>query len=129
MAWVDLVALLAIIQLVVFGVLVGRARGLYGIAAPATSGHPVFERYFRVQMNTIETLLVFLPALFIAAKYWLPGYVALVGAVYLVGRIVYLRAYVRDPKSRSLGFSLSMLPTLALVLAGLVGAVRALLRG
>lgn len=129
MAWVDIIALLAILQLVVFGVLVGRARGRYGIAAPATSGHPVFERYFRVQMNTIETLLVFLPALWISAKYWPPGYVALVGAVYLVGRIVYLKAYVRDPKSRSLGFSLSMLPTLALVLAALVGAVRALLRG
>ena len=129
MAWVDLVALLSIIQLVVFGVLVGRARGQYGIAAPATSGHPVFERYFRVQMNTIETLLVFLPALWIAAKYWPPRYVALVGAVYLVGRVVYLKAYVREPKSRSLGFSLSMLPALALVLAALVGTLRALFRG
>ena len=129
MAWVDLVALLSIIQLVVFGVLVGRARGQYGIAAPATSGHPVFERYFRVHMNTIETLLVFLPALWIAARYWPPRYVALVGAVYLVGRVVYLKAYVREPKSRSLGFSLSMLPTLALVLAALVGALRALVRG
>ena len=129
MAWVDLVALLSIIQLVVFGILVGRARSQYGIAAPATSGHPVFERYFRVQMNTIETLLVFLPALWIAAKYWPPRYVALVGAVYLVGRVVYLKAYVREPKSRSLGFSLSMLPTLALVIAALVGALRALLRG
>lgn len=129
MAWVDLVALLSIIQLVVFGVLVGRARGQYGIAAPATSGHPVFERYFRVHMNTIETLLVFLPALWIAARYWPPRYVALVGAVYLVGRVVYLKAYVREPKSRSLGFSLSMLPTLALVLAALVGTLRALFRG
>jgi uncharacterized MAPEG superfamily protein len=72
---------------------------------------------------------VFLPALWIAAKYWPPAYVALVGAVYLVGRVVYLRAYVRDPRSRSLGFSLSMLPTLALVLAALVGAVRVLLKG
>jgi glutathione S-transferase len=44
MLWVDIVGLLAVIQLVVFGVLVGRARGTYGIAAPATTGHPVFER-------------------------------------------------------------------------------------
>ena len=129
MAWVDIVALLAILQLVVFGVLVARARGLYGVAAPATSGHPVFERYFRVQMNTVETLLAFLPALWIAARYWPPVYAALVGAVYLVGRVLYLRSYVRDPKSRTLGFSLSMLPILALVLAALVGALRALLKG
>lgn len=129
MAWVDIVALLAVVQLVVFGVLVGRARGLYGIAAPATSGHPVFERYFRVQMNTVETLIVFLPALLIAAKYWPPRYMALVGAVYLVGRVLYLKSYVREPQSRSLGFSLSMLPTLALVIAALAGALRALFKG
>ena len=113
----------------IFGVLVGWARGRYGIAAPATGGHPVFERYFRVQMNTVETLLVFLPALWIAARYWPPVYVALVGAVYLVGRVLYLKAYVREPKSRSLGFTLSMLPTLALVIAALAGALRALVKG
>jgi glutathione S-transferase len=126
MIWVDIVTLLAAVQLVVFGVLVGRARGQYGIAAPATTGHPVFERYYRVQMNTVESLLVFFPALWIAAKYWSPPYAAILGAVYLVGRFIYLNAYVKDPKQRSVGFALTMLPTLALVLAGLVGAIHAL---
>ena len=129
MAWIDLVAVLAVIQLIVFGILVGRARGKYGVAAPATTGHPIFERYYRVQMNTIEVLVVFLPALWLAAKYWSPKYAALLGAVYLVGRLIYLRAYVSDPKTRTLGFSMSMLPTLALVVAGLIGAVRALIAG
>src|SRR5882757_3533889 len=59
MAWVDTVGLLAVVQLFVFGVMVGRARGKYGVAAPATAGHPIFERYYRVQMNTVESLLVF----------------------------------------------------------------------
>ena len=126
MIWVDIVTLLAAVQLVVFGVLVGRARGQYGIAAPATTGHPVFERYYRVQMNTVESLLVFFPALWIAAKYWSPLYAAILGAVYLVGRFIYLSAYVKDPKKRSVGFALTMLPTLALVLAGLIGAIHAL---
>ena len=126
MIWVDIVTLLAAVQLVVFGVLVGRARGQYGIAAPATTGHPVFERYYRVQMNTVESLLVFFPALWIAAKYWSPPYAAILGAVYLVGRFIYLTAYVKDPKKRSAGFALTMLPTLALVVAGLIGAVHAL---
>ena len=129
MAWVDLVALLAVIQLIVFGILVGRARGKYGVAAPATAGHPIFERYYRVQMNTIEVLVAFLPALWLAAKYWSPKYAAILGVVYLVGRLIYLRAYVGDPKTRALGFSMSMLPTLALVVAGLIGAVRALIAG
>lgn len=129
MVWVDIVGLLAVLQLVLFGVLVGRARGQYGVAAPATTGHPVFERYYRVQMNTVESLLVFLPGLWLAGKYWSPGYSAVLGVVYLVGRFLYLNAYVKDPKTRSVGFSLTMLPALALVVAALVGALRALSKG
>ena len=129
MVWVDIVGLLAVIQLLVFGVLVGRARGKYGVSAPATAGHPMFERYYRVQMNTVELLLAFLPGLWLAAKYWSPRYAAMLGAIYLVGRLVYLNGYVKDPKARSLGFSLSILPTLALLVAALVGAIRALSKG
>ena len=126
MVWVDIVGLLAVLQLLVFGVLVGRARSAYGVHAPATSGHPVFERYFRVQMNTLETLIVFLPALWLAAKYWSPLWAAVLGAIYLVGRIIYLLGYVRDPAKRRAGYGLSTLPVLILVFAALVGAVRAL---
>ena len=129
MVWVDIVGLLAVLQLMLFITLVGRARGLYGVPAPATTGHPVFERYFRVQMNTIECLLVLLPGLWLAAKYWPPKYVAIVGAIYLVGRMLYLRSYVRDPATRSAGYSLSAGPASVLVIAALVGAVRALLQG
>ena len=129
MAWVDIVGLLSVVQLIVFGVLVGRARGRYGVAAPATSGHPVFERYYRVQMNTVESLIVFLPALWLAARYWSPKYAAILGVIYLAGRMLYLFAYVSDPKKRSLGYSLSMAPTMALVIAALVGAIRAALQG
>jgi glutathione S-transferase len=129
MAWVDLVGLAAIVQFIVFGVLVGRARRDYSVAAPATSGHPMFERYFRVQMNTLETLIAFLPGLWLAAEYWRPRYVAAIGAVYLVGRVIYIRAYLREPKARSVGFTLSMLPTAVLLLIALVGAIRSLLAG
>ena len=128
MAWVEIVTLLALIELIVFGVLVSRARGTYGVAAPATTGNPIFERYYRVQANTIETLMVFLPALWIAASYWSARYVALIGVVYLIGRILYLVDYVRDPKRRGTGYLLSMLPALVLIIAGLVGAIKALLR-
>lgn len=127
MAWIDLVAVLALLQFVGFGVLVGGARGKYGVKAPAVSGHEMFERVYRVQMNTLEQLVVFLPALYLAAKYWPPALVAGVGAVYLVGRVIYWRSYVNDPKSRGLGFGLTALPTLALLGATLVGLVMALL--
>ena len=121
---VDLVALLAVTQLVFFSVLVGRARGRYGIKAPAVSGHEGFERAYRVQMNTLELMVAFLPALFIAAKYWPQAWVAAVGAVYLLGRILYWRSYVTSPASRGPGFVLSMFPILALVIGGLAGALR-----
>ena len=128
MAWVEIVTLLALIELIVFGVLVSRARGTYGVAAPATTGNPIFERYYRVQANTIETLMVFLPALWIASRYWSPRYVALIGAVYLIARILYLFNYVRDPKRRGAGYVLSMLPAIVLIITGLLGAIEALLR-
>jgi len=127
MAWVDIVGIAALLQLIAFIMLVGRARGNYAVAAPATSGHPLFERYYRVQMNTVETLIAFLPGLWLAAKYWPPHYVAAVGAVYLLGRVMYLRGYVRNPKDRHVGYILSSAPTMVLLLAALIGAIRSLI--
>lgn len=127
MKWVHLVAALALLQFVGFGVLVGRARIRHGVQAPATSGHELFDRAFRVHMNTLEQLVVFLPALFIAAHYWRPEAMAGLGLLYLLGRQLYQRQYMADPARRSLGFALGMLPTLALVLAALAGVVRELL--
>lgn len=124
MNYMDLVALLAIAQFVFFGVLVGRARGKYGIKAPAVSGHDMFERAYRVHMNTLECLVAFLPALYIAAKYWPQAYVAGVGAVYLVGRLVYWRSYIKAPNTRALGFALTMMPVLALMLGALAAMLR-----
>ena len=127
MAWVDIVGIVALLQLIAFSVLVGRARRDYALPAPATSGHPLFERYYRVQMNTVETLIAFLPGLWLAAKYWPPHYVAAVGVVYLFGRVVYLRGFVRDPKDRHMGYLLSSAPTMLLLVAALIGAVRSLI--
>ena len=127
MHYVELVALLALLQFLVFIVLVGRARGRYGIKAPACSGHEIFDRYFRVQQNTQESLLMFLPALWIAAAYWNPLWIAAVGAIYLVGRVLYCASYVRDPGSRGMGYMLTAIPIVALLLAALYGVVRAML--
>ena len=71
MNYVHIVALLAILQFIIFGILVGRARAKYGVKAPAMTGNEQFERVVRVQMNTLEQLVCFLPALLMAAAYWL----------------------------------------------------------
>jgi glutathione S-transferase len=123
MEYVDLVAVLAVMQLVFFAILVGRARGLYGVYAPAVAGHEMFERAYRVQVNTLELTVALLPALFIAAKYWPQEYVAGTGAIYLVGRLLYWRSYMAAPASRAIGFALSMLPIMALLIGALVGII------
>lgn len=120
---VDVVAMLALIQYLAFGSLVGKARGLYGVKAPAVTGDERFERVYRVQMNTLELLVALIPAMYAAAHYWPPVVVAATGSVYLVGRVLYWRAYVAEPKSRGLGFVLSIGPVFSLVIAALVPAV------
>jgi hypothetical protein len=128
MAWIDLVVALALVQFFFFGALVGNARTKFGVKAPAITGHEMFERLYRVQMNTLELLVVFVPTLYMAARYWSPAMVAGVGAMFIVGRFIYWRAYVKDPASRSLGFGLSAFPMLALLLAALFGVISAALR-
>ena len=126
MQLIEIVAALAIIQFLTFGALTGRARAKSGLKAPAMTGDAGFERMYRVQMNTLEVLVAFLPALFLAALHWPSSVVAGLGAVYLIGRHLYWRAYVAAPETRSLGFALSILPTIALVLAALLGSVLSL---
>ncbi len=125
---IELVTLLALLQYLVFAALVAKARGRYQVQAPAVTGHPQFERAYRVQMNTLEMLVVFLPALWLAARYWSPAWMAAVGALWLVGRALYAVAYAQDPSRRALGFGLSMFSVVTLLgLAG-VGWLMQLLR-
>jgi uncharacterized MAPEG superfamily protein len=101
----------------------GRARDAYGVKAPATTGHPMFERWYRVQMNTLEQLVIFLPALFLFASYVSPRWAGVLGLVFVVGRAVYARSYLADPETRSLGFALSFVPTVLLLLGALIAVV------
>ncbi|MDI9313515.1 MAG: MAPEG family protein [Hydrotalea sp.] len=122
----ELVAILALLQFFGFGLMVGRTRRKTGVKAPATTGNPMFERAFRVQMNTMELLVMFLPALFLAVHYWSDSLVAVLGAVYILGRHIYWRDYITNPATRHLGFALSALPILILLALGLIGAVMSL---
>jgi glutathione S-transferase len=129
MAYLAIVTVLALTQYIWFGLKVGRARAQYGVAAPATSGNEMFERHFRVHVNTLEQLVLFVPALWIFGTYVSPIWAAGLGVVYIIGRFIYASAYLRDPKSRSLGFALTSIPTLAMMVGILVWAVRTLASG
>ncbi len=123
MELVSIITLLAIFQFWILGGLVGRARGKYGVKAPQTAGDEHFERWFRVHYNTLEKLIVFLPALWLFGYYVGQYYAAALGAVYLIGRVLYAVSYVREPSSRALGTLISELPTLIMVLGGLLAVV------
>jgi uncharacterized membrane protein YecN with MAPEG domain len=128
MHYVAIVTAVALLQFFWFGWQVGVARSKYNIPAPAISGNDVFERTFRVQMNTQEQLLVFLPALWIFASFISPLWAAVLGAIFIVGRAVYAVTYVKDPKSRSIGFALTAIPNLLMLLGILIWAVWAVVK-
>jgi glutathione S-transferase len=125
--WVVIVTILSLILFFITAVRVAGARSKHGVAAPATTGHDIFDRHFRVQMNTLEQLVMYVPSLWLFALYWNQLIAAALGLVWIVGRIVYMQAYVADPKSRSMGFGITFLATAILMAGALIGAVRALI--
>lgn len=127
MAYVNIVTALALLQFLVFGFKVGSARERLGIKAPAMVGNETFERLHRVHMNTLEMLVAFVPGLYLFSTYFNPLIAAGLGVLYLAGRTLYASAYVKEPSKRGPGFGLSFLPTVVLIVGGLVGAIRALI--
>src|SRR5689334_967743 len=100
MELVLVVMLVALIEYMVFAGLVGRARSVYKVRAPATTGHPQFERIYRVHQNTLEALVIFMPALLVFAYYLSPPWAAGLGVAFVVARALYAFLYLRAPESR-----------------------------
>ena len=127
MELVFLVILLALIEYTVFQGLVGRARVKYGVRAPAIAGNPDFERVYRVHQNTLEALIVFIPAVWIFGLYLSARWAAGLGLLFIVGRAIYAIGYFRAAEKRGPGAGITGLTNVALVLGAIVGVVRALL--
>jgi uncharacterized membrane protein YecN with MAPEG domain len=116
-----LVTILALILYFVVTINVGRARAQYSIKAPQMSGDPNFERVLRVQQNTLEQLVIFLPALGLFCQFVSPLWGSILGVVWIVGRILYAWGYYQAAEKRGLGFGISGIATIALLLGSLVG--------
>ena len=108
---------------------VGMARGKFGIKAPAISGNPDFERIFRVHMNTLEWMPIFLPALWLFAIYLSDPVAAALGVVWIVGRVLYMTGYSQAAEKRSIGFGIQWMAATALWLGALVMIVWRLIHG
>jgi uncharacterized MAPEG superfamily protein len=124
MSWPAAVTLLTLLLLFYTAWQVGRARVAYGVKAPATIGNELFERHFRVQMNTLENTVAFLPALWLAAWYFNPRWAALAGGLWLAGRIWYALGYITSPKQRSRGFVVAGAAWVTLMAMSTWGIVR-----
>ncbi len=124
--WASVITLLTLVVLIWVMFIVGRYRTKYNVKAPATTGDPHFERAFRVQMNTIESAFLFLPALWMSARWGSSLSVELAGATWIIGRIIYALAYLKDPAKRSAGFGIAFLAIIVLMIDAALGLFRAL---
>ena len=105
------------------------ARGRYGIEAPAVTGHPAFERAFRIQQNTAEQLVLFVPSLWLFALTLSPALGGAIGLVFVAARLLYVISYARNPATRGPGFTIGLGASLVLLVGGLAGALWHLLSG
>ena len=119
--------LLALLEYIVMAGLVGRARAKYGVSAPATTGHPDFERVNRVHVNTLENLIIFVPAVWIFATYVSTWWAAILGGLFVVARAAYAIGYLQAAEKRAIGAGVTGLVNVVLVAGGLVGVALALL--
>ena len=122
-----LVILLALVQYIWFTIRVGAAREKYGVEAPRTTGDENWQRIFRVQQNTLEQLIVFIPACYAFAWFLSPLWALILGVVFIVGRFLYSAEYVKEPKTRALGMILTFLPNAALMVGALFGLIKGML--
>ncbi len=120
-----LIILVALLQYSFFVFKVGFSRGEYEVHAPKTVGHEVWERYFRVQQNTLEQLIIFIPSMVAFTMYVSETWALVAGVLFIVGRQIYYMMYVKNPDSRSVGMVISFFSNLAL----LIGAIIALTLG
>jgi len=120
---VALMIVVALVEYFILGLLVGQARVKHNVPAPATSGNPIFERYFRVHQNTMEQLVVFVPAMLIFATYVHPLVAAILGLLFVIARPIYAMGYIKDPAKRASGAAITFTVNAILLLGGLVGII------
>ncbi len=120
---IAVVTVLAVLQVFSFAFIVGQQRAKHGVDAPAITGEAEFERAFRIHQNTVEQMVIFLPALWLFGSYVDPQIGAGLGLLFVISRLIYRRSYLSDPTSRTAGFGIGALTMMILLFGGLIGAI------
>ena len=123
MEYTTIIIMLALAQYMFFITQVGKARGKSGLKAPACTGDENFERVFRVQQNTLEQLIIFIPAQLAFGWYVSPVWGPALGVIYIAGRFVYAHGYINDPSKRGPGMLMTFITNGVLVLGAIIGAI------
>ena len=123
------VTLLCLLVLFWVTLMVGRARGKHGVKVPEMSGPEPFTYAVRVHLNTLEGLVLFLPALWLFALTVSDTYAAIAGVFYPIGRILYALGYYKAPSKREVGFGVGMLATLVCIVGATFGLLRIVFTG
>ncbi|GBE93120.1 MAPEG family protein [Nostoc cycadae] len=126
--WTSLITALTLLLYSVITINVGRARAKYKVMPPQMTGDPNFERVLRVQQNTLEQTLLFLPGLWLFSVYVSPLWGAIIGVIWLVGRIVYAWGYYQAAEKRMIGFAITTISGTVLLLGSLIGIILTLVK-
>ena len=115
-----LIILFALLQYLFFSIKVGSTRGKFNVNAPQTTGNEVWERYYRVQQNTMEQLVIYIPGLIIFTLYVSEIWALVPGILFILGRQIYFSTYVKDPKSRAPGMMLTIISNAILIIGSII---------
>lgn len=126
--WPSLVTASALLLYFLVTLNVGKARVKYKVSPPQMTGNPDFERVVRVQQNTLEQMILFLPSLWLFSQFISPIWAAGIGAVWIIGRILFAWGYYQAAEKRAVGFGISTLAILALLGGSFTGIIMALLK-
>ncbi|MBD2494748.1 MAPEG family protein [Nostoc sp. FACHB-280] len=126
--WTSLITVLTLLLYSVITINVGRARAKYKVMPPQMTGDLNFERVLRVQQNTLEQTILFLPGLWLFSVYINPLWGAVIGAIWLIGRIVYAWGYYQAAEKRMIGFAITTMSGTVLLLGSLIGIILALVK-
>jgi glutathione S-transferase len=122
----QLPALVTVVALIVYQgtvMAVGQARMKHKVLAPASTGPEDFECALRVQQNTLEQLVFFLPTFWLAALATSERWACLLGFIWVGARIAYGVGYRISPAKRGPGFGISFLCSIALMVMALLGVL------